>query len=98
MGNLKFLTKYGVFGIKQSTSFRDHFRVKNVHFRFKNEVNYFIPNIPYIQNNWNTFYYGIMASKLNFYFCKKLIPTRIPTRIFEFEFGMQGLNLKSPIS
>ncbi len=35
-----------------------------------------------------------MTLKLNFYFCKKLLPNQIPTRIFELEFGMQGFNKK----
>jgi len=34
--------------------------------------------------------YQKMTSKLNFYICEKLVPTQIPTRIFELEFGMQG--------
>jgi len=38
------------------------------------------PNIPYIQNIQNTFYseyIEYIASKLNLYFCKKLVPTQI---------------------
>jgi hypothetical protein len=32
----------------------------------------------------------IIASKSNYFFHEKLVLTRIPTRMFEFEFGMQG--------
>jgi len=35
--------------------------------------------------------YENMTLKLNFENCKKLVPTQIPTRTFEFKFGMQGL-------
>ncbi len=38
----------------------------------------------------------IIASKSNFYFRKKLILTQIPTQMFEFKFGMQGLR-KNPL-
>ncbi len=54
------------------------------------------PHIPNLWNIQNLFYsefsknYEKMMSKSNFYFCKKLVPTQILTRIFEFEFGMQG--------
>ncbi len=54
-------------------------------------------NIPNLRNIQNFFYselsknYEKMTLKLNFENCKKLIPTRIPTRTFQFKFGMQGL-------
>ncbi len=32
----------------------------------------------------------IIVWKSNYLFYKKIVPTRIPTRIFEIEFGMQG--------
>jgi len=55
------------------------------------------PNIPNLRNIWNLLYselsenYENMTLKLNFENCKKLVPTQIPTRTFEFKFGMQGL-------
>jgi len=54
--------------------------------------------IPNLQNIQNLFYsefsknYEKMMLKLNFYFHEKLVPTQIPTWIFEFKFGMQGLS------
>jgi len=33
--------------------------------------------------------YEIIASNLNYYFCKILVPTRIPSRSLGYEFGMQ---------
>jgi len=60
------------------------------------------PNIWNLQKIWNLFYsklsenYTKMTLKLNFGNCKKLVPTRKPTRMFSLKFGMQGLmKLKS---
>ncbi len=55
------------------------------------------PNIPKFQKVQNLFYsrlsknYKKMMLKPNFGNCKKLVPTQIPTRTFEFKLGMQGL-------
>jgi hypothetical protein len=55
------------------------------------------PNIPNLRKIQNIFYsklsenYEKIMLKLNFENRKKLVPTQIPTRTFEFKFGMQGL-------
>jgi len=60
------------------------FKVKNVHFKGK--------NICFISFVFHETKYGINRVKIKFIFSKKLVPTQIPTRIFEFHFGMQGPN------
>jgi len=56
-----------------------------------------VPNIPYILNirKWPIYdtrnRYKNIVYKLVLNFHEKLVPTWIPTQIFEFEFGMQGL-------
>ncbi len=59
------------------------------------------PNIPNLQKIRNLFYSKLSKNykklqkitlKLNLGNCKKLVPTRKPTRMFGLKFGMQGLS------